>query len=88
MDKNSKKKTARIILLCLAGAITVAAVILGIHAYRILKHPSSLFDPSETGAETEDETLPVQPVFTIETDTGSDNGRKPSRMPCFIRCCR
>lgn len=80
MDKNSKKKTARIILLCLAGAITVAAVILGIHAYRILKHPSSFFDPSETGAETEDETLPVQPVFTIETDTGSDNVTEPDEI--------
>ena len=72
-----KKKIILIILLSIAGVMTVAAAALGIHVYRILKHPSSFFDPSQTSAETEEETLPVQPAFTIETDTEPDNVTEP-----------
>ena len=74
---SKKKKIVLIILLSIVGVITVAAAVLGIHAYRILKHPSSFFDPSETSAETEEETLPIQPAFTIETDTEPEDATEP-----------
>ena len=74
---SKKKKIVLIILLSIVGVIAVAAAVLGIHAYRILKHPSSFFDPSETSAETEEETLPIQPAFTIETDTEPDTVTEP-----------
>ena len=72
-----KKKIILIVLLSIAGMITVAAAAFGIHVYRIIKHPSSFFNSSETSAETEEETLPVQPAFTIEPDTEPDDVTEP-----------
>lgn len=67
-----KKKILLIILLSVAAVITVAAVIFGVYAYRVLFDPSSFFNPAETGTETESETLPIEPAFTIDTEPEPD----------------
>lgn len=67
-----KKKIILTVLLSIAGALTVAAVIFGVHVYRVLTNPSSFFKPAETGTDTDVDSLPIEPAFTIDTDKEPD----------------
>ena len=67
-----KKKIILTVLLSIAGALTAAAVIFGVHVYRVLTNPSSFFKPAETGTDTDADSLPIEPAFTIDTDKEPD----------------
>ncbi|MBQ7699980.1 MAG: LCP family protein [Clostridia bacterium] len=74
---SKKKKIVLIVLLSVAGALTVAGVVFGVYAYRILNDPGSFFDPSGTDVETDGESLPIQPAFTIDTEAEPDTDTEP-----------
>lgn len=72
---SKKKKIVLIVLLSVAGVLTVAGIVFGIYAYKIFNDPDSLFDPS--GTETDGESLPIQPAFTIDTEAEPDTDTEP-----------
>lgn len=61
------KKVILIVLLTVAAVLTVTAVIFGVHLYRIIKNPASLFENPDNTEQVGDSTA-MPPAFTFETD--------------------